>query len=567
MLTQEIVPNRRLTRIYPRASLITFENRREHNETRPKPCKDLNVVKQFLTEFGQQTSIHGLNKTFEANMNRLTRLFWTVGFLCALGMLIFVTQKLAARYNKRQFKTVVNSTNYPVYRIVFPEVHICNDNRLNWARFASAKENFLRPEHHKTELEQIFTQTVALYDNLRFGAFDVFESLSNKSLRSLDYVNFTNVAQFMAWRCNELLTDCVWRHNPMNCCDIFIARRSSFGFCMSFNTVEDISGQLRAPLDNKWPWRASREGPGNGLNVRVLINERLHSPFAHNRKGIMFMVMEPGVWWSVSNHMELNDMTSVQLNAQLSFFDENTRSIPSNVRECVFGNERNSADYKTLLNHKYMFENCHAECQQEYTMKYCNCTFDMFFPPSQYPSCKLSDMPCLARNNERLKYFQQSGESDVLSATLQELGMVCECFLNCLSLAYLIDIRAYDLPHVTQKPNDSFVDLDFFFMRDSIVVFRTTVVYTWVDLLVNFGNATALFLGCSVISVVELIYYFCVYLPRRIRSVHKRRKRPLLVITTKNYDKLLEDWMRQLYDRDVKNKEPEDTKEKQANST
>ncbi|XP_039951568.1 pickpocket protein 19-like [Bactrocera tryoni] len=566
MLTQEIVPNRRLTRIYPRANLITFENRREQNETRQKVCKDLKVVKQFVTEFGQQTSIHGLSKTLEANMNRLTRLFWTVGFLCALGMLIFVIQKLAARYNKRQFKTVVNSTNYPVYRIVFPEVYICNDNRFNWARFASAKENFLRPEHHNTELEQLFTKTVALYDNLRFGDFDVFQSLSNKSLRSLDYVNFTNVAQFMAWRCDELLTDCVWRHNPMNCCDIFIARRSVYGFCMSFNTLEDITGQLRKPLDNKWPWRASQEGPGNSLKLRVLINERLHSPFANNRKGIMFMVMEPGVWVSYANHVGLNDIVFVQLNAQLSFYDPNTRSIPSNVRECVFDNERNSADFKTLLNHKYMFENCRAECQQEYTMKYCNCTLDMFFPPSQYPSCKLSDMPCLAKNNERLKYFQQSGESDVLSATLQELGMVCECFLNCLSLAYLIDIRAYNLPHVTQKPNDSFVDFDFYFMRDSIVVFRTTVVYTWVDLLVNFGNATALFLGCSVISIVELIYYFCVYLPRRIRSVQNKRKKPLR--TANNYDsKLLEDWMRQLYDHDVKNKEPESTKEKQANST
>lgn len=70
-----------------------------------------------------------------------------------------------------------------------------------------------------------------------------------------------------------------------------------------------------------------------------------------------------------------------------------------------------------------------------------------------------------------------------MAPSLQELGMVCECFLNCLSLAYLIDIRSFDLPDIKQKPNDSFMDIDFYFTRDSIVVFRTTVIYTWVDLL------------------------------------------------------------------------------------
>ncbi|XP_011181249.3 pickpocket protein 19-like [Zeugodacus cucurbitae] len=563
MLTQEIVPNRRLTRIQPRANLITFQKHRGHKAA----SKDLKIVKELFTEFGQQTSIHGLNKTFEANMNLVTRLFWTVGFLCALGMMIFVIQMLAARYNKQQFKTVVNATNYPIYRIVFPEVYICNENRLNWARFASAKENFLRPEHHNTQLERLFAEALSLYDTLFFGNFDIFRSLSNRTkLHELDYVNFTNVAQFMSWRCDELLTDCVWRHRPMNCCDIFIARRSTHGFCMSFNTLETVSGQLRAPLDDKWPWRASQNGPGNGLNVRVLINEKLHSPLATNRKGVTFMLMEPGVWWSYPNQVQLSDKVFVRLNAQLSFYDKTTRRISSSVRECVFDHERNSIDFKTLINHKYMFENCQAECQQEHTMRFCNCTLDMFFPPSQYPSCKLSDMPCLARNNMRLRSFEQSGEKDYMAPTLQELGMVCECFLNCLSLAYLIDIRSFNLPDVIQKPNDSFIEFDFYFMRDSIVVFRTTVIYTWADLLVNFGNATALFLGCSVISAVELFYYFCIYLPQRLRRVHKRFKTPL--ISSNKYDsKLLEDWMRQLYDHNVESKEPKDTEEKLSNGT
>ncbi|XP_017476728.1 PREDICTED: pickpocket protein 19-like [Rhagoletis zephyria] len=486
MLTEELVPNRRLTRIYPRANLITFEKYQQQQQQQQlqhkatakearKASKGFRIVKELIGELGQQTSIPGLSKPLALNMGAVERLFWTIGFLCALGMMIYVIQMLAARYNRQQFKTIVNATNYPIYRIVFPEVYLCNQNRLNWARFNSAKENYLRREHHNTELERLFTEVVALYDTFYFGSFDRFEKLNTtRPLHELDYVNFTLVAQFMAWRCDELLTDCVWRHRPMNCCDIFSARRSIYGFCMSFNTIETAQGQLRQKLDDKWPWRATRNGPGNGLNVRVLINEQMHSPFASREKGIMFMLMEPGVWWSYPNQVHVNDQIRVKLDAQLSFYDETTRRLSSQVRECVFDDERNSLDFKTLMNHKYMFENCQAECLQEHTMKYCNCSLDIFFPPSQYPACKLSDMPCLAQHNNHLKYFEQSGEKDSMPINVSAMGMVCECFLNCLSLAYLIDVRTNDLPTISQQENNSHMDMDFFFIRDSIVVFRTT---------------------------------------------------------------------------------------------
>ncbi|CAD6997482.1 unnamed protein product [Ceratitis capitata] len=467
MLAEEIASNRRLTRIQPRANLITFEMRQQKRMKTAKSHRDVKIVKELIADFGQYTGIHGLNRTFAMNVSILQRLFWTIGFLCALAMMIYVIQMLATRYNKQQFKTVINSTNYPIYRIVFPEIYLCNDNRLNWARFAAAKENFLRPEHHNTELEQLFTEVVALYDTFSFGTFDRFKNLSTRPLKDLDYVNFTSVAQFMSWRCDELLKNCVWQHRPMNCCDIFMARRSLFGFCMAFNTLETAEAKLRQKFDDKWPWHVAKNGAYNGLNVQVRINERLQSPFSQNQKGIMFMIMEPGVWFSYPNKVKLSDKLYVRMYAKLSFYDQTTQRIPSRVRNCVFDQERNSLDFKTLLNHDYKFENCQAECLQEYTMRFCNCTMDIFFPPSQYPPCKLSDMPCLAKYN------------------------------------------------------------------------------------INFGNATALFLGCSLISAVELVYYFCIYFPQRLWRVNSKVKTPLKRISY-NYDgKLLEKWMMKLLEKNT----------------
>jgi amiloride-sensitive sodium channel len=38
--------------------------------------------------------------------------------------------------------------------------------------------------------------------------------------------------------CRELLTasDCWWRNDYQNCCDIFELQRTEYGFCYSFNS-------------------------------------------------------------------------------------------------------------------------------------------------------------------------------------------------------------------------------------------------------------------------------------------------------------------------------------------
>lgn len=164
---------------------------------------------------------------------------------------------------------------------------ICNKNRLNWDRLESVKQQFLWPAHHNTSFEQLFVEIVAMYDTLAFGTFDRFANLTGKPIADLNYINFTEVARRMTWRCEELLTDCVWRNLHMNCCDIFIRRRSSLGICLAFNSVEAASGQLKQKMDKRWPWRVSVGGARNGLLVRTLLNKAKHSPFTNTPKGIL----------------------------------------------------------------------------------------------------------------------------------------------------------------------------------------------------------------------------------------------------------------------------------------
>jgi hypothetical protein len=52
--------------------------------------------------------------------------------------------------------------------------------------------------------------------------------------------------------------------------------------------------------------------------------------------------------------------------------------------------------------------------------------------------------------------------------------------------------------------------IDFHYQTANIVKYRTDVTFGWLDLMVSFGGIAGLFLGCSILSGVEIIYYFII---------------------------------------------------------
>ncbi|XP_001962289.2 pickpocket protein 19 [Drosophila ananassae] len=464
---------------------------------------------QLALRFGKRTTIHGLDRLLSARASRWERFVWLCTFVSAFLGAVYVCLILSARYNDANFQTVVDSTRYPVYRIPFPVITICNRNRLNWERLPQAKARFM-PNVSDIEQLDLFERILGGYDEVYFGNFQSFERLRNQPTQLLNYINFSQVVDLMTWRCDELLTDCLWRHFVYNCCDIFSKRRSKNGLCWAFNSLETEEGRRMQLLDPLWPWRTGSAGPMSGLSARVLIQPAKHYPGRHNEKGIDVMVTEPFVWHSNPYFIPANTETTLEIEPVIYFYDNDTRSVRSDQRQCVFDDERNSDDFKSLQGYVYMIENCQSECHQEYLVRYCNCTVDLFFPPGQYRSCRASDLLCLAEHTDKLRYYHQPGE--VSYVRNHNEGMVCKCFRNCYSLNYINDVRPAFLPQDIYG-NSSYVDLDVHYRFETIMVYRTSLVFDWVDLMVSFGGIAGLFLGCSLISGMELAYFLCIEVP------------------------------------------------------
>ncbi|KAM7351045.1 pickpocket protein 19-like [Cochliomyia hominivorax] len=418
------------------------------------------AAKQLATEFGSKSTIHGMNRIFQEDSHMYERFFWVLTLIAALFGSIYFCIILSSRFHAGVLQTVVDSTNTPVYHIPFPEIAICNLNNLNWKRLDEAKKLFL-PNETNTEVLNLFEQVIGLYDNLTFGDFEVFYALEGKPLELVEHVNFSLVFDFMTWRCKELFSDCKWRHYDIDCCEILLKSRGETGLCWHFNTLSSEEGRRKKHLDDKYPWSTGSAGPQSGLNVRVWVG-----------------VMEPEVYYRDPVWVPVSTATAVEVEPIVYFHDNGTRSLPT--RSCVFKDEHDGQNFKNLAGFTYMLENCLAQCHQEYLLRYCNCTIDLFFPPDKYRICTVKDLLCLARNNAHFRFTHQYGEELFIRNEYQ--GMKCDCVRNCYSLNYVADIRPSFLPaHLIG--NNTYVDLDVYYRFDKMLVYRTSLVFDWVDLM------------------------------------------------------------------------------------
>lgn len=206
---------------------------------------------------------------------------------------MYASSSVAYNYQAKPLVTVISAVHYPIFHIPFPEVTICSQNRFNWQRFEMAQRMFMKPRHQIIpKYREIFMEAVMAFDNLSYTKFDIFKNLTTvppAMLNELSYINFEAVAEFMAWKCHEIFSNCRWLDDEYSCCDIFYMRNTQLGSCLAFNTIESTDGLSKQRFDPLWPWRTKEPGVFNGLSVRIHLRERDHSPLQNNRKGVMVM--------------------------------------------------------------------------------------------------------------------------------------------------------------------------------------------------------------------------------------------------------------------------------------
>ncbi|XP_057327156.1 sodium channel protein Nach-like [Microplitis mediator] len=145
---------------------------------------------------------------------------------------------------------------------------------------------------------------------------------------------------------------------------------------------------------------------------------------------------------------------------------EQMRFLTRSQRSCIFYDEDIS------------YNNCVLECQKKTIRKICGC-LPWFLSKNRQEQCSIDKYSCLSDNAERLRRPKCSSE----------------CYLYCSHTSYTFESIANSYVTVVTT-------------RWPIVRYRREVRFGWLDLVVSFGGIMGLFLGYSILTTVELIYYF-----------------------------------------------------------
>ncbi|XP_062125933.1 sodium channel protein Nach-like [Drosophila sulfurigaster albostrigata] len=170
--------------------------------------------------------------------------------------------------------------------------------------------------------------------------------------------------------------------------------------------------------------------------------------------------------------------------------DPEVRDMPPESRDCLFADEVPSwSVFKA-----YSYSACISDCTRIIQMEYCNCSLYNFnpFDNKQFPDCDYKGYLCV----------EQLG---LISSDFQELKKYkgkCNCLPSCTE-ADLMDIYSSE---ELNTPGKLTISISMSIAPE--YQFRRQVLRTKLDVIVSLGGILGLFLGASILSIIEFIYYF-----------------------------------------------------------
>ncbi|KAF0746671.1 sodium channel protein Nach-like, partial [Aphis craccivora] len=171
---------------------------------------------------------------------------------------------------------------------------------------------------------------------------------------------------------------------------------------------------------------------------------------------------------------------------------------------------KTKAKYLSSLLHKSSSEDtCFINCRMRAIYNACNCTQYFFKLYKGLGShCGIEHMPCLIANDVLQRNPKVPEDVPGFPKWSIPFSMNCSCRPPCSFTTYTTELRYEVRQFVNNEPPSSRYDvyLEVNYRELYATSYRRSMRYTTQDLLVSFGGVASLFLGCSLVSIVEILY-------------------------------------------------------------
>eukprot|EP00102_Acyrthosiphon_pisum_P021032 XP_016658242.1 PREDICTED: sodium channel protein Nach [Acyrthosiphon pisum] len=456
----------------------------------------------MLKEFADQSTIHGLHYVSNVKRHWTERLFW---FICCIlswyGSAVLMMNSWEA-YQTNAISFVVETSSLE-FQTTFPAVSVCEVNNVaNIQKLA----NKIFGDNRNFNLDEIVKEITYFK-----GTSYYINEFCMTGQYNCPKSNFSKLAISTRSTCDEVFLNCTWNNvRDFDCCKHFILTETELGICYTL-TMENESPDSDDFID----MYSNREtGPSN-LRIKLLSPSQV---FIHS-------VVDVPYYNTISTDIL---QATMGIYKQFKFVikdienEDEVRFVGISQRRCRFPLE-NYLDVSS----KYSYSSCIVNCRRQKQLEMCNCTSHLMPNSSMYgitielsEQCDINGLVCLNTHYAELSVLKKKKS--------KRPGLECYCVPSCIeaeisvitveSFMYvnrlrISKIKCKIIKFFRTNENESVIQL----MMDRLPAERLkrNVVRGRLDVLVSLGGSVALFVGASILSFLEIIYYFII----RMRNV------------------------------------------------
>ncbi|XP_072039615.1 acid-sensing ion channel 1-like [Amphiura filiformis] len=447
--------------------------------TSPADTETTKTVKERFFEFGADSTIHGVRFVTNTEIGIFRRLLWGLILCGFFTWLSFNVTNSFAQYISRPVSSVVGVTY--VTNIDFPTITLCNYNQIRRSKIDDTK---------LTLLNTIFGNSAT---NINWAKYEPFLKQANFSL--IDELTKT------AHDIRDMLLWCRWR--GVELCDYtdFKTTITDWGVCHTFNNPHDKNDVLTV----------NQAGSGYGLHLRLNAEQHEYTSTENPGAGFKVYLHPRGVRPLVK---ELGFSVSPGFETAVSVSVTQVNNLPHPYSKCRPSTE------SLNFSETYTVPGCIQECKEMFVIDICKCK-EFRYQGNATPCDLKTANECIGDAED--KFIKENKNAE------------CDCPKSCdgvvynarLSHAYfpndlLVKTISVGMNLSEGQIRKNILDVRVFFEELSYSNVTQIPAYTSTSLQSDIGGSMGLFVGMSILSVVEFIDFLLVSLWNRCCKVHRR---------------------------------------------
>uniref|UniRef100_T1GJ31 Uncharacterized protein n=1 Tax=Megaselia scalaris TaxID=36166 RepID=T1GJ31_MEGSC len=471
---------------------------------------------------------------------------------CTVNLLLYsLTLNIWEKWKNNPVIVSFAEKSTPVWQIPFPAVTVCPETKARQTVFNFTKVyadmtnkaiNYTLSDEESSYLEAIFQICQShMIQNTGFG--------SNISSAS-ELVEIFEIIQppFL-----ESYFNCRWRNKKRNCESSFHKFLTEEGICYTFNSpdqtnifreeshipefvfnTENISestwtlekGYTNFDFTNEqFPIRVMAAGSRGGLFLELKGKKIDYDMMCRGPvPGFKILLHTPGEIPQVSRQylrVPYDQEVLIAIKPKIITTSNGLMGYEPARRQCFFQNEKYLRFFKL-----YTQNNCEVECIANYTLTRCGCVKFSMPRNETTPVCGAAKITCYNQAEDEL--LQEEFIEGLQTSKLNYRGETkCNCLPSCTEIVYDAEISQAEYDFHAQMRALGLHDyngngqISSVFQRESFLTSRRSELYGTTDFLANVGGLLGLFMGVSMISFVELVYFCTV---RLISNLRMRRR-------------------------------------------